>query len=86
MLSKDESAEANYWQAKAQKLHQENASLYVALEMAETLASRRMEIIEQKDRTIVELTGEIRRLGVEINGARSAAANSVQEYIAASGG
>jgi hypothetical protein len=62
-------------------LNQELESTKVLLKREEDLSARKQELIEQRDVTISHLTGEIRRLGVEVNAARSAAANSVKEYI-----
>lgn len=60
----------------------ERASLQLLLELAETKCTDQERIIQSQDHTISQLTDEIRRLGREINSARTAAANSVLEYIA----
>lgn len=62
-------------------MNQELASTKVLLENAELLAARKQQLIEQRDATIAALTQEIRRLGVEVNDARGAAARAVREYI-----
>jgi hypothetical protein len=62
-------------------LNQELESTKVLLRQQEELSSRKQGLIEQRDVTISHLTGEIRRLGVEVNEARSAAANSVRNHI-----
>jgi hypothetical protein len=64
-------------------MHQELESTKVLLTQAEGVSARKQELIEQRDVTIHHLTGEIRRLGVEVNAARVAAANSVRAYIEA---
>jgi len=58
-------------------------STAVLLEKEEAVNERLKTIIRQKDVTIEALSVEIRRLGVEINNARTAAAGSVREYIEA---
>jgi hypothetical protein len=58
-------------------------STAVLLEKEESVNDRLKTIIRQKDVTIEALSVEIRRLGVEVNDARTAATESVREYIEA---
>jgi hypothetical protein len=60
----------------------DKASLQVLLEVTEAKVEKQNGIIASQQATIESLTNEIRRLGKEINQARTAAANSVLEYIA----
>ena len=62
------------------------ASLQLLLDVAEDKIDQQDRIIKQLKSTIDALTNEIKRLGIEINNARSAAATSVQEYRAETGG
>jgi predicted nuclease with TOPRIM domain len=60
----------------------DKASLQVLLEVTEAKVEKQKEVIKSQQATIDALSEEIRRLGKEINQARTAAANSVLEYIA----
>jgi len=60
----------------------DKASLQLLLDVTEAKVAKQEEIIQKQKYTIDELVGEIGRLGREINAARTAAANSVLEYIA----
>jgi hypothetical protein len=60
----------------------DRASLQLLLDITEAKVAKQDEIIQKQKHTIDELVSEIGRLGREINAARTAAANSVLEYIA----
>ena len=65
-----------------QKTKESEASLQVLLEVTEAKVDKLQNVIQQQKNTIDALSNEIKRLGIELNAAREAAANSVRNYIA----
>lgn len=65
-----------------QKTKESEASLQVLLEVTEAKVDKLQNVIQQQKNTIGALSNEIKRLGIELNAAREAAANSVRNYIA----
>ena len=64
-----------------QKTKESEASLQVLLEVTEAKVDKLQNVIQQQKNTIDALSNEIKRLGVELNAAREAAANAVRDYI-----
>lgn len=64
-----------------QKTKESEASLQVLLEVTEAKVDKLQNVIQQQKNTIDALSNEIKRLGIELNAAREAAANAVRNYI-----
>jgi len=73
------------WKAR-DKDNERIQSLSLLLDVAEDKIDQRDAVIKQLKSTIEALTDEIKRLSIEVNNARSAAATSVQDYRAEVGG
>lgn len=79
-----EDSPAELWD-RLDEMHRANSSLRLALDLAEQKIEERENEIVRLRESIGALTTDMAELGRELNLARQAAADSVREYIAASG-